>query len=42
MNTDTVLFFKPYPFEVGQKIYIDGFLRIQEEVSLTLRKIFQI
>jgi len=24
MNKDTVLFFKPYPFEVGQKIYIDG------------------
>lgn len=24
MNTDTILFFKPYPFEVGQKIYIDG------------------
>jgi hypothetical protein len=24
MNKDTVFFFKPYPFEVGQKIYIDG------------------
>ena len=24
MSTDTVLFFKPYPFEVGQKIFIDG------------------
>jgi hypothetical protein len=24
MKKDTVLFFKPYPFEVGQKIYIDG------------------
>ena len=24
MSTDTVLFFKPYPFVVGQKIYIDG------------------
>lgn len=24
MNTDTVLFFKPYPLAVGQKIYIDG------------------
>jgi hypothetical protein len=24
MNKATVLFFKPYPFEVGQKIYIDG------------------
>ena len=24
MKKDKVLFFKPYPFEVGQKIYIDG------------------
>jgi hypothetical protein len=27
MNTDTVLFFKPYPFEVGQKIYIDSLVK---------------
>ncbi|MGD9014174.1 MAG: hypothetical protein PVF62_17380, partial [Desulfobacterales bacterium] len=24
MHTETVLFFKPYPFTAGQKIYIDG------------------
>ena len=24
MKKDTVIFFKPYPLEVGQKIYIDG------------------
>ena len=24
MSNDTVLVFKPYPFVVGQKIYIDG------------------
>ena len=23
-HTDKVIIFKPYPFEVGQKIYIDG------------------
>ncbi len=24
MSNDKVLYFKPYPFVVGQKIYIDG------------------
>ena len=41
MSKDAILFFKPYPFEVGQKIYIDGGPRKGdwEVIAITDRKV---